>query len=331
MANELWQERVARAQQMAAERLGIDASEMLPPRNPAPEGAAAAGPEASASESVEQVPEPAAVEAEPSTAVAEKTPQLASEAVSVGTEEGAAEVPSPAAQRIAEAKARAAASAGKPASANGEAPAVPAKPARPVVRTPSAPPAALEEQGAEGINRREFLTYAWGAALGLISLQGGLATYQFMYPRFRAGEFGGAFPLGPISDMPTTEAPPDGITTGKFWLVNTDAGPKALYMVCTHLGCLYKWAPENNRFECPCHGSKFSREGHYIEGPAPRSLDHFVVEIVEGGRVVSSTEKVDTDIVPPAPPSPDAQVVVQTGRRIVGPSKDVSPALGETG
>ena len=55
-------------------------------------------------------------------------------------------------------------------------------------------------------------------------------------------------------------------------------------MVCTHLGCLYKWEPSNSRFECPCHGSKFSREGHYIEGPAPRSLDQFVIKVKEGDR-----------------------------------------------
>ena len=61
-------------------------------------------------------------------------------------------------------------------------------------------------------------------------------------------------------------------------------------MVCTHLGCLYKWEQANNRFECPCHGSKFTREGLYIEGPAPRSLDTFLVA-VEGGEVAVDTGK----------------------------------------
>ena len=60
--------------------------------------------------------------------------------------------------------------------------------------------------------------------------------------------------------------------------------------MCTHLGCLYKWAQSNNRFECPCHGSKFSREGFYIEGPAPRSLDTFLVA-EEAGVVTVDTGK----------------------------------------
>lgn len=168
------------------------------------------------------------------------------------------------------------------------------------------------------------MTYAWGAALGLLTLQVGYATYDFMYPRFRAGEFGGAFPL-PLGELPPADAGPNGNTTGKFWLVDTAEGPKALYMVCTHLGCLYKWEPSNFRFECPCHGSMFSHDGHYILGPAPRSLDQFVIDIVQNGEVIASTEDSGDAIVPPQIPGPDAQIVVQTGQRIMGKPKDTSP------
>lgn len=152
-------------------------------------------------------------------------------------------------------------------------------------------PETPEQKARRDMNRREFFTYAWGAALGLLLLQGGVGMFRFMYPRFKAGEFGGVFFIGPESALPPTDAPPMPYTAGKFWMVNTtDQGPKALYMVCTHLGCLYKWAQSNNRFECPCHGSKFSREGYYIEGPAPRSLDTFAVT-VEAGLVAVNTGK----------------------------------------
>lgn len=152
------------------------------------------------------------------------------------------------------------------------------------------------------MNRREFLIYAWGAALGLLALEGGVLSYLFMYPRFRAGEFGGQF-FVPESTVPAADAPPDGNATGKFWLVRTDEGtPKALYMVCTHLGCLYKWEPSTFRFECPCHGSKFTKDGFYIEGPAPRSLDFFELSVE------------------------DETVVVDTGRRVNGDPATQSPA-----
>jgi cytochrome b6-f complex iron-sulfur subunit len=42
--------------------------------------------------------------------------------------------------------------------------------------------------------------------------------------------------------------------------------------VCTHLGCLTAWKEELGIVACPCHGSKFTRDGTKIEGPAPRPL-----------------------------------------------------------
>ena len=144
------------------------------------------------------------------------------------------------------------------------------------------------------MNRREFLTYAWGAALGLVVLQVRVVSFFFMYPRFKAGEFGGAFFMGPESATPPPDAEPIGVAAGKFWwLTVEEEGPRAIFMVCTHLGCLYKWVGETNRFECPCHGSKFTREGNYIEGPAPRSLDEFQVALVDGEYVVDTGSKIN--------------------------------------
>jgi cytochrome b6-f complex iron-sulfur subunit len=172
--------------------------------------------------------------------------------------------------------------------------------APPATTAPATAPAPFvelspEETARREMNRREFLMYSWGAALGLLTLQGGVASFLFLYPRFRAGEFGGDF-FKLLSDFGNPSAEPKGETTGKFWMVTTQEGePKAIYMVCTHLGCLYKWVGANNRFECPCHGSKFSHDGFYIEGPAPRSLDYFDVTI-EGEQVTIHTGRKNTGI-----------------------------------
>lgn len=153
---------------------------------------------------------------------------------------------------------------------------------------PTSEEAAVPELTPAEMNRREFLTYAWGAALGILGLETGVASFMFLYPRFRAGEFGGEFNV-PLAEVPDPTAPPIPNTAGKFWLVRTEEGSaKAIYMVCTHLGCLYKWEPSTVRFECPCHGSKFSHDGFYIEGPAPRSLDHFEVR-EEGDQLIVDT------------------------------------------
>ncbi len=161
--------------------------------------------------------------------------------------------------------------------------------------TPKPKPAVEPEAAAptpDEMNRREFLTYAWGAALGLLGVESGVGTFFFLYPRFKAGEFGGKFDIGPESILPDKTAAPEPFTAGKFWLIRTaDDSPKALYMVCPHLGCLYKWVESNSRFECPCHGSKYTHDGYYIEGPAPRSLDSFNIAIENGDVVVDTGAK----------------------------------------
>ena len=311
--SQAWLDRVERAQQLAAERLGVDVSSMLPPRDGSAGEAAEPAPPA---EAAAPQPEPVAVAAETTPEPAPQTEPAAVAAAEVAsTEEAPAEV----------AAATVEAQTPTAVQSNGSAAAAAAAAERvaPVGRA-----AVLEgfEAGQEGINRREFLSYAWGGALTLLTLESGLATYQFMYPRFREGEFGGKFLLGAATGLPQIGIDPEGNSTGKFWLINTDNGPRALYMVCTHLGCLYKWEPSNNRFECPCHGSKFDREGHYIEGPAPRSLDQFLVEIVQGGSTVAITEDAGDFIAAPSLPSPDAEVVVDTGKRLQGKPKALSPA-----
>lgn len=137
-------------------------------------------------------------------------------------------------------------------------------------------------------NRREFMIYSFLGSTGLLLGGVGFASFEFLYPRFREGEFGGDFPL--VGDVPSNEVAPKPIADGKFWLVTTDEGEtKAIYMVCTHLGCLYKWVDSNWRFECPCHGSKFDHDGMYIEGPAGRSLDYFEIENDSDGAVIIKT------------------------------------------
>lgn len=37
---------------------------------------------------------------------------------------------------------------------------------------------------------------------------------------------------------------------------------------CPHMGCRLEWNPEEESYDCPCHGSRFDREGRLIDGPA---------------------------------------------------------------
>lgn len=40
---------------------------------------------------------------------------------------------------------------------------------------------------------------------------------------------------------------------------------------CPHLGCALEWNPFEHSWDCPCHGSRFSRSGALLDGPAVKN------------------------------------------------------------
>ncbi len=168
------------------------------------------------------------------------------------------------------------------------------------------------------VNRREFLNFAWLVSIGFLMIDIAGITFLFALPRFKEGEFGGIFTLGKVGDFPPPGPTPINYPKAKIWFSNTDEGVKALYKVCTHLGCLYNWQDQEVRFICPCHGSQFEPDGDYIQGPAPRSLDQFIVMVESpDGQVLSETDPTTGDGVP-LPNDPNAIIKVDTGRKIIG-------------
>ena len=47
---------------------------------------------------------------------------------------------------------------------------------------------------------------------------------------------------------------------------------------CPHLGCVVQWNSDEKTFDCPCHGSRFSKEGKVINGPALSDLKSIEVK-----------------------------------------------------
>ncbi|MDQ7026586.1 MAG: Rieske 2Fe-2S domain-containing protein [Anaerolineae bacterium] len=169
-------------------------------------------------------------------------------------------------------------------------------------------------------SRREFMYYIWGASMAMLLGQFTIVGLWFAYPRFREGEFGGIFPFDP-AEVPSLGSPPISNPSGHFWVSQTEEGLMVMYDVCTHLGCLPKWVSTNTRFECPCHGSKYRINGTWIEGPAPRGLDLFPIEVTyEDGTVVTN----ETGI--PIPLDPEKTIIsisVNTGTRVLGPAHGI--------
>ncbi len=189
------------------------------------------------------------------------------------------------------------------------------------------------------MSRREFLYYVWAASIAILTAEFTGLFVWFALPRFRAGEFGGIFEVA-IDQLPEVNAEPVPFSEGRFWLVNLDTtqpnnkmyravdeeediiGAAAIYKVCTHLGCIYAWNKANERFECPCHGSKYRLDGRRIEDPAPRSLDRFelVALDAEGNELGVAPVGPSDDYQAFPLPANTATLRIATGTRKRGPS-----------
>lgn len=94
----------------------------------------------------------------------------------------------------------------------------------------------------------------------------------------------------PIEDVSKAKKVPQYVKL----IPDMDQGIVAIYQKCVHLGCKVPWCASSQWFECPCHGSKYSRVGEVKGGPAPRGLDHFVMAISSNGSITIDTSVVLT-------------------------------------
>lgn len=68
------------------------------------------------------------------------------------------------------------------------------------------------------------------------------------------------------------------VIDGKKVAVYNDRGTLiSLSPTCPHLGCDVEWNAQESTWDCPCHGSRFEKDGTLKKGPAKRGLDPIVL------------------------------------------------------
>jgi len=136
------------------------------------------------------------------------------------------------------------------------------------------------------LNRRRFCQLT-GLAACTAAVGGATAlTADFLRPRalfepstrFVAGT-PDAFDLGTVLTNQDHRA----------YVVRGSEGFRALSAVCTHLGCVTRYQPDQQVIACPCHGSRFALDGEVLAGPAPRPLPHFEMTLTTQGEIEVDT------------------------------------------
>jgi nitrite reductase/ring-hydroxylating ferredoxin subunit len=138
------------------------------------------------------------------------------------------------------------------------------------------------------LGRKGLLQLGLGAlGAGIISIPYIGAALRYLYPPQGAGGQALTVPLDTLHFDNGVAGPTQyefhkgaGDVAGIFF-VQKGNGYVGFEQTCTHLGCPVAWNAAANQFQCPCHGSKFDRDGQVVAGPAPTPL--YKHEVVRSG------------------------------------------------
>jgi cytochrome b6-f complex iron-sulfur subunit len=135
--------------------------------------------------------------------------------------------------------------------------------------------------------RRDFLkiiTNAFFSLSGLLGLGGLFRFFSFQSDPGPPTEFD----LGSKYDFPYNAQVIRPDIPAAIW--HTQEGYIAISLVCTHLGCTVEENEGGEGFICPCHGSRYNKDGLPLEGPATKALSYYRIEEQEDDTLRLYTE-----------------------------------------
>jgi len=136
------------------------------------------------------------------------------------------------------------------------------------------------KQKSSTVSRRSFLDYILGG--GTLAMLGSMffPILKYIMPP--------PIPQAVQNDVVAGKAGELAPNTGKVFrfgnkpgiLVRTPEGDyRAFSAVCTHLQCTVQYRDDFKHIWCACHNGHFDLAGRNIEGPPPRPLEEYRVEI----------------------------------------------------
>ena len=156
------------------------------------------------------------------------------------------------------------------------------------------------------MSRRQLLNFLTGAAVAATATAALYPAAKFFVPPAEGSEdgsllakdiYGNLIPASQIlAAPPGTRALVAGLAGEPTYLTVREDGtlhPWGIVDNCTHLGCTFPWNPNDNQFQCPCHGSRYDPEGTVVRGPAPLPLKLVRVAVAEEAIWISPWKETD--------------------------------------
>ena len=130
------------------------------------------------------------------------------------------------------------------------------------------------------LSRRDFLKLATNSLLALSGVLGIGGLIRFLSYQFDPTP-PSEFDLGPAVNYPANSRTV--VAHIPAIVIHDEKGLQALSLTCSHLGCAVE--ERNFGFECPCHSSRYDKDGVVFKGPAASNLRKLRVEISGDGNL----------------------------------------------
>jgi cytochrome b6-f complex iron-sulfur subunit len=123
--------------------------------------------------------------------------------------------------------------------------------------------------------------------IGLVALffaSGAVAAIlKYLWPQAENKGAASEVKIASVDEIPTGSAKKFMFNGKAAVLLHMPAGFRAFGAVCTHLGCIAYWKPDENLIFCPCHLGRFDpNTGAVISGPPPSPLPAIDITVKEG-------------------------------------------------
>lgn len=157
------------------------------------------------------------------------------------------------------------------------------------------------------LSRRQLLNFLAGTTVAITASPALYVAGKFFIPPIEKVGAGGAMIAKDIlgNPIPATQilAEPPGsraLVAGlggepTYLIVKEDQTLDRIGILdnCTHLGCTFPWNPNDQQFQCPCHGSRYAPDGAVVRGPAPLPLKIFHVAVTDNRILISPWTETD--------------------------------------
>ncbi|HEX9580780.1 MAG TPA: ubiquinol-cytochrome c reductase iron-sulfur subunit [Gemmatimonadales bacterium] len=135
--------------------------------------------------------------------------------------------------------------------------------------------------------RRRFVDWLLGTSLGGLVIAVLYPAGRYLVPP-ASGESATAsvtLAVGP-GDVPANSGQIFKFGNRAGILLRTPSGElRAFSATCTHLGCIVQYRQDVSHIWCACHNGHFDLNGTNVEGPPPRPLEQYQVN-VRGDQIV---------------------------------------------